>query len=214
MNIIQSVRCVTITAHSSTYGLSNTRYIAAATAAAHYLYIRPYDGKMSTKATMPVRMTPHNHTYTLREQQTSNVSLSTREYRFRTSIYETLFLSECARSLLLPDIFEHRIEWKSDDHALEWRINNVFICVDSWQHRHTQPLFKQKQNNRTHVRCSNTSTSNESIEFISPRAFHCWYVKVRNDFVRWEKENSECEGLLGCSPFKCALSLSFRFWRR
>lgn len=99
MNIIQSVRCVTITAHSSTYGLSNTRYRAAATAAAHYLYIRPYDGKMSTKATMPVRMTPHNHTYTLREQQTSNVfSLYARVSFSNIRIRNSLSLWVCTLS--------------------------------------------------------------------------------------------------------------------
>lgn len=159
----------------------------AAAATAHYLYIRSYDGKMSTKASrQPVRMTPHNHTHI----NTSNV-LSLRERSVFEHPYTKLSLSLCLAvcARVSPAIYfrtSNRVEkrpctWVKDK-------QRVYVCESTTHATHTlHSHFSNKNKTIEHMFDVATRAHQMSIEYCSPRAFHCWYVKVRNSFMRREK---------------------------
>lgn len=152
-------------------------------------------------------------------------SLHARNLFSNIRMLNSLSRALCVYTLFSSNIFSN-IEsmWKNDDHALEWRINNVFIyvceivCVHSWQHSHYNH-FSNKNKTIEHMFEVATRAHQMSIEFFFPQAFHCYGMsKWETDFMRWEKrietKNEEkvrefevsrqfCFGIL---PLLCLLS--------
>lgn len=189
MNIIQSVRCVTITAHSSTYGLSNTRY-SSSTIFIHSVVRSVVWWKNVNKS---YDANAHDTACSRSESNKRpifSLSLSSREKYVFEHTYTKLSISQYFSCKTFSNI---ESEWNSDDHALDWRINNVLTCVYS-SHTHTHTRHKHFANkNKTIEHMFDVATQYEQSDLL----LH--YVKLRKDFMRRERRKlKESSNTLCC----------------